>query len=1194
MTSKVLIVLESGYRFDTDPSGSPDFTYTTLVNTLTSAGFQITRAHRDNDSTPGVIQSFDFAAPGVNLLQYDVIWLIGLRGRNLSFGASGTFDLSEPEIAAITRFMDAGGGVFATGDHDSLGADMCGRIPRVRAARCWYGAGADATPPDPHSPMPADFPKNFPPFSVARADTTRTNPAGNYSEFAAPFVWFENQSDSVPQVITPVSSPAHPILRNGDRDIEIYPDHMHEGNTLGEVPGYNYNQTLSFDGESFVEFPSMAGEHPKPEVIATGQVLENASRFAGGGTADAAIASSKSVNTLSVYDGRRVGVGRIVTGATFHHYVDINLTGDSGVTPGVRQTRAGADAAKGQGFGFPGAEQTFNDIKAVYINITRWLARPRPAVRLILERSTFGQDEVTVNPEFAGAFLVTVDGLKPGDFPGGGISTLSPSASQLAAWAPAISVAGAPAIEVVPTAIASDDPVLAARLQRFTFTYRVRFVGNAFGFAEPQRTLEVNAALNASSGLLTDTAWIQLVKSANPFMLDLEGGNTTPWLSSDLKVFRVVEGESVHGVTLPNGASRAQALQFINSLTSSITPAQFEALTGNQAASALSLFPLTTSGRRVYNFAVARVRRNGTLLAADDVRLFFRIFTSQTTAALTYREAMGAPLEGYLKTPGANPIALPGQAGGEWLSFPCFAEARAATPAGQQDTNNVKDISTSESNKFFGVLLDNNLTGNYLPSTPAGGAVQSLPDLLMGEHQCLVAQIEFAGTPIPNGANPSTSDKLSQRNIALSEVANPGLAASRVALHTFEIEARPQPISDSLLPDELLLEWSRNLPEGTYVNIEIPSWRAREVVALADRLYPLHNIRALDERTIQMPAGGSRYLPLPRSLHRQTGVISVELPLGIKKGQRFDVAIRQITNRGRDVRFPAPKLREISRKEAEKLIAGLLKTGGDTAKGDSSKVRQLMSAKGGVFDLGDNRSLVTDLSVLDAQGDHAVIIEHPDPKAVEAARREARMWRQTLGAFQLGIPVSVKDEMLLHHLRLLSVMTWRAAKLSRTSRWYASFNRYVELLTDKVRALGGDPFNLPATPDGQIPQLDAKGDQPANPGQGAADNGVGGANQGYLEPGADEWLVDAQGLPAPADAKAGIWSGKVSGLLYDHFGDFEGFTLENYAGNHLRFFSREGAIHDLAQTAWRERYLVTVMSVAANSREVRRLLIRGY
>jgi len=134
MATKVLIVLESGYRFDA-PGGTPDFTYTTLVNTLTGAGFEVTRAHRESDATPGVLQSFNFAAAGVDLLVYDVIWLIGLHGRNLT-GSSGSRDLSEPEIAAITRFMDAGGGVFATGDHDSLGSDLSGHIPRVRAARC--------------------------------------------------------------------------------------------------------------------------------------------------------------------------------------------------------------------------------------------------------------------------------------------------------------------------------------------------------------------------------------------------------------------------------------------------------------------------------------------------------------------------------------------------------------------------------------------------------------------------------------------------------------------------------------------------------------------------------------------------------------------------------------------------------------------------------------------------------------------------------------------------------------------------------------------------------------------------------------------------------------------------------------------------------------------------------------------------
>jgi len=1195
MATKVLIVLESNYRFDA-PGGTPDFTYTTLVNTLIGAGFDVTRAHRESDATPGVLQSFNFAAAGVDLLVYDVIWLIGLHGRNLT-GSSGGRDLSDPEIAAITRFMDAGGGVFATGDHDSLGSDLSGHIPRVRAARCWYGAGTDTIAPDNHSPMPTDFPKNFPPLSAARADTTRPNPAANYSEFTAPFVWFENQSDSVPQVITPATTPAHPILRNGDRDIVLYPDHMHEGNTLGEVAGYNYGQELEFDNETFVEFPALAGEHPKPEVIATGQALENASRFVSGSFADNAIAAAKSVNTLSVYNGRRVGVGRVVTGATFHHYVDINLTGDTDVVAGVPQTRAGADAAKGHGFAHPGAEATFDDIKTVFINITNWLARPRPAIRLILERSTFGQDEVTVNPQFNGAILVTVDGLKPSQFPGGGITTLTPSAAQLASWAPLVSLSAAGAIEIVATGVASDDPALAERLQRFTFTYQVRFVADAFGFAEPNQTVPVNASLatTITPAPLTDLAWIQLVKSANPFMLDLEGGNSTSWLSSDLKVFRVVAGETVHGVTLPAAATRTQALAFINSLTGSITVAQFEALTGNQSASALSPLPTTNSGLNIYNFAVARVRRNGTVLSAEDVRVFFRIFTSQTTAALTYREAMGAPLEGYLKTGGANPIALPGQAGGEWLSFPCFAQARAASPNSQADGNNVKDISNTENNKFFGVLLDTNLSGNYLPPSPSASGAVPLPELLLGEHQCLVAQIEFGGTPIPSGANPSTSDKLAQRNIALSEVANPGLAASRVAVHTFEIEATPHPITDALLPDELLLDWSRNLVADTYVNIEIPSWNAHDVVALADRFYPLHEIRALDAHTIQLPAGGTRYVPIPKSLLRQTGVIAVELPLGIKKGQRFDVSVRQITNRGRNVRMPAPKVTEISRKEAEKLLAGLLKEKGETR----TKVRDLMAMKGGTFDLGNNLSLVTDLSVLDGVGDHALLIKYPDPKAVEAARREALMWRETLGAFQIGIPVSTKDDMLLHHLRLLSVMTWRAAKLSRKSRWYATFTRYVELLTDKVRALGGDPFSIPATPDGIIPQLP----EPTGGNPDGGDNG-GGATPGdgaavdpkdpFFESSGDDWLGVTLGLDAPADAKPDIWSGKISGLLFDHFGDFEGFTLETYGGAHSRFFSRESAIHDLALNAWRERYVVTVISVGAHNRQVRRLLLRGY
>jgi hypothetical protein len=1081
MATRVLIVLDGFYRFSVASPFDRDFTYTVLVDALTAAEMQVTKAHRESDASPGVrFPNFRFDGAGVNLFEFDVIWLIGWRGRNQT-RMGDPLILPEPEIAALTRYMDEGGGVFATGDHDSVGADMCGRIPRVRMMRTWYGAG------DSDSRMPAGFPPNFPPITSQRADTTRRNTMLDSYDLDGRneegFVWFENQSDSIPQTIRPTTTPAHPILRRNGRDILVFPDHMHEGQTLGVEAGFDYS-----------EFPSLAGDHPTPEVIATGDVLGFQNRLATTTDftlRDLSVATPKTINILSIYDGRRAGVGRIVTGSTFHHYVDINLTGDSDInTPELRARIP--DAQKDHGFAHPGAEETFADIKAVFVNITNWLARSPLTIRLILERNTFGQDEVTVNPRFEGAILVTVDGLKPDQFPGeGGITTLSPRATpeQLARWAPAVSLPDVGDVVIIPTAVSSDDPALPARLQRFTFTYRLEFTADVFGVPEEVRTFPVNATLTtaAAPAALTDSARIQFVRSANPFMVDLAGDNTTTWLSSDLKVLRVVAGETFRveaaggtlEIRLPDGAMRADALSFIRTLTRRITPAQFEALPGNQDVSALSPFPTTMRTRRnIYNFAVARVRRNGTVTAGDmrpaatDVRVFFRMFTSQTTAALTYStDAMGAPIEGYKKSPVA-PIAVPGITGdgNEWLSFPFFAAAREADRDRQPDPDNVKNITFAESDKFFGALLDNNLADDYLRPTPTStDAARPLLTLLTGEHQCLVAQIEFAGTPIPSGANPATSDKLAQRNIALSALANPGVDASRTAFHTFEIEATPQPITNELLPDELLLEWSKDVPEDTYVSIYIPSWNAQEVVELADRFYPRHEIRAVDAHTVELPGGGIRYVPIPKSLYRQTGVIAAELPLGIQKKQRFDVSVRQITNRSRNVKFPQPKVQPISLKEADELVREL---GLDPTK-----------EKRGVFDLGNNRSLVTDLSLIDAESDRALIIEHPDPEEVAAAVQDSRSWRETVGAFQLRILVSAKEDILLHHMRLLSVMTWRVAKLSRNSRWYRVLTRYIELLSDKVRALGGEPFAVPSTPDGMIPQL------PGKDGGDEADNG---------------------------------------------------------------------------------------------------------
>jgi hypothetical protein len=1070
MPIKVLIVLDGEYRFgeSATPEGSKDFTFITLVNTLTAAGMQVTKAHRRSDSTADAgKENFDFAGAGVNLLDFDVLWLIGFEGRNAQVfppsGASTMGGLGATQLNAIAQFMEHGGGVFATGDHDSIGADMSGYIPRVRAMRCWYGQGDSAKPSGLASIEP-----NFPPLTTRRADTTRTNPAGVYIEHpeAAPFLWFENQSDSVPQPIMP-TSPTHPILRRNGADIVVYPDHMHEGKTLGEVPGHDYTQNSPFGDTSKAEFREVAGNRPLPRVIATGQVLPH-SIFTADGSAgtDTTQAEAKSVNTLSVYDGRAAGVGRIVTGSTFHHYIDINLTGDFDINSTLAM-KVGSDAMKGHGFN--DAPAIFDNIKAVYVNITNWLARPRPAVSLILERSTFSQDELTVTSQFDGAILLTVDGLKPTQFPGTGTGIPALGAiSGMPDWVPTIVPTVAVPIVIEPTFVSSDDPTMPDRLQRFTFTYRVRFTGDAFGFGGNSSTVPVQATLNSSafSAPLTDNAWLQLVKSANPFMLDLADSNTTTWLSSDVKVFHVVSGQDFLGVNLPLNATRDQALTFIRTLATNITSAQFTALPSAEEDSSLSLLEMTTGTppKRVYNFALARVRLSSA--GADAlVRVFFRIFTTQTTAALTYHlDGGGMPIEGYRKSADADPIALPGtQNGGtEWVSFPFFARTRT-TPQ-QQDTHTIKDVEASVGFKVFGALIDNNLTDPYLTQTPLGGPVQSLPTLMMGEHQCIVAQIEFAGAPIPDGATPWTSDKLSQRNIAMSTIANPGLDASRVAMHTFEIEATPYSIGDALPPDELLLDWSAATPGGTVLRLHIPSWNARDVVELADRFYPRHDIDAIDEHTIEMPSGGTRYVPIPVSHHRQTGVIAVEFPLGVRKGQRFDVSVRQVTNRVRNANVPPPRVQKISLEEAEKIVASLAQPAGAVATGASAR---------GV-DLGDNKVLVTDLSVFDAVSDHALIIEHPDPKEVRAAMRDAGRWRETIGAFQLGMPVSTRGAMLLYHMQLLSVMRWRTAHLPHQSRWRKTMLHYLDLLAVKVQALGGDPFAVPATPDGAIPQLPGK------------------------------------------------------------------------------------------------------------------------
>src|ERR1043166_7110752 len=152
-------------------------------------------------------------------------------------------EISDPEKLAIAAFMDSGGGVFATGDHDGLGSFMCGYLPRVRTMRKWFHR---------HFP-PTAFPGNdqtFIPNWIGLGDPERNDTT--QKDAVDQEYYFHGQSDGVPQPLKRkdgsalASGPVHTILR--DRNglvIDKFPDHMHEGEATDfasiSESGYNPN-----------------------------------------------------------------------------------------------------------------------------------------------------------------------------------------------------------------------------------------------------------------------------------------------------------------------------------------------------------------------------------------------------------------------------------------------------------------------------------------------------------------------------------------------------------------------------------------------------------------------------------------------------------------------------------------------------------------------------------------------------------------------------------------------------------------------------------------------------------------------------------------------------------------------------------------------------------------------------------------
>jgi hypothetical protein len=325
---KILMVTDGSLNFGVGGFGLSEF-----VGIITSAGHTVSTAHRNGVGPVTIPGNFNFATATtpVTPASYDQIWLFGFSTTNLTAR-------SKPQ--SHNSWKD-GGGVFATGDHETIGAGMGNNIPRVRRMRNWA---------------------TIPMVNPNRHDTVIDPGVDNIKQF-------DDQADAIPQRIYPVffsnggpdnvasSWNVHPVLRHPSGAVDFLPDHPHESECLAPVP-------VAGNFAGVEEWPAPVGGGARiPAQVAA--VSISAGRFITD-TLKPPV-RPRCFGAISIYDGDAAQVGRIVCDATWHHFVNINLNGSGAAPDTTALPRTGLYAT-----GIPTPE--YLKIQRYYLNTVRWLA----------------------------------------------------------------------------------------------------------------------------------------------------------------------------------------------------------------------------------------------------------------------------------------------------------------------------------------------------------------------------------------------------------------------------------------------------------------------------------------------------------------------------------------------------------------------------------------------------------------------------------------------------------------------------------------------------------------------------------------------------------------------------------------------------------------------------------------------------
>lgn len=751
---------------------------------------------------------------------------------------------------------------------------------------------------------------------------------------------------------------------------------------------------------------------------------------------------------------------------------------------------------------------------------------PEKGVEFIIDQSTIGQDEVDALRKSAGpsatipdAFRVVVDGF---------------TAAEIGATSPA-SILNVPSpigtMTIKCTGNSSATGSYGPQPQRFTFLYNLDFGTNpsdpAFNFTGSTKLLTLQVTVSGVSA----SGQIELIKQPDPYMLH---GNP-PWLSVDLRVFPVRGSETKFGQPLGDATT---ANNFIQQVAYQLTKGGGSAggqsfndpavLPPDEEGSALYLTPLDEHMVPVFNFALARVRYIG-LIGATTVRVFFRLFSAQQTTGIYDNPPGEQYRRSATNNPQGQPIPLAGIIAEEYVTIPCFALPRIDTNTLSMDQqtdsrtdgmghllgniqNIVANAGGNEVDTFFGCWLDINqpfkpgtMTPNNVLPLKATGAVDgpfndsSNPPVTIGQAIMRnLHQCIVAEVAFDPAPIPIGTDPANWDKLAQRNIAW-APAGSAEAVTNFEIRPTALNLPIGQKPDELMIDWN-TVPSGSVANIYLPAVTSDEILALASRMYTHHRLKRVDDNTIQTPTGGVTYIPIPPgSGSNYAGCMYITLPNAMRRGRTHTVVVRQVTN---------------------------------------------------AFGEGGRQSKTP-----------PPIRKRPQLAKAEAAVANYFEWRKVIGAFQISIPVSQKNLLLLPEERNLSVLRWIGEAIPSAARWYPVFRRYLEIIGGRVASFGGNPEQILPSPLGNgVPGLPGYPGHPGHPGH-PPGHGPGHKPQ-PCRPGEE---------PHPSCC------GKIDAIIFDHFGDFEAFILETLEGEHCRFESHESRVLALVKRAWMYRIMTTVV-----------------